>query len=173
MNIALVNGVRGGHRPMIVGLMLCAAFAAASCARDPADLTHPTALSQTQVAVSTVSSTVVAQPVNNFLCPSIAPFIVPIVVVVRPNGTAGLVVTQVRLRFTDVTNRQMPQVTLPAPLPVTQFGDALTASRDSLTFPLSLGVGCGIGPTGTVIVLVDTRDGLGRMSTAQLSVNVR
>jgi hypothetical protein len=160
------------HRALI-GLLIFTPLLAASCTdRDPATLTNPTALSQTLVGFSTTSTTVIAQPVNNAFCPSIAPFNVPIVLVVRPNGSVGLVVTQVRLQFTDNTNRQMPQVTLPAPLPITQFGDALTNSRDALAFSLSLGVGCGIGQTGTVVVLVDTRDGHGRMSTGSVSVNV-
>jgi hypothetical protein len=169
------NGVRGGSRLVIFGMLFCAALLATSCTdRDPATLTNPTALTQGfNVGFSAASTTVIAQPVNNFFCPSTFPFTVPMVVVVQPNGTTGLVLTQVRVQFTDTANRQMPQVTLPGPVPTTQFGSALTASRDAFSIPLSLGIGCGFGNTGTVVVLVDTLDGHGRMSTGRVSINVR
>jgi hypothetical protein len=67
----------------------------------------------------------------------------------------------------------MPTITLPAPVPTSQFGSALEASRGDLRFPLSMGIGCGVGRSGTISVHFNTRDGRGRHGSGHLSVSVR
>jgi hypothetical protein len=119
------------------------------------------------------STTVVAQPVANPLCPRVAPFNVPFVVVVNPNGTTGLVVTQFQVRFTDSAGITAPQITLPAPVPTTQIGSALEAARADRFFALSTGVGCGVGRTGSIVVIVDTEDDHGHKGTGRVEFNVR
>ena len=122
------------------------------------------------LTVQTGSSTVFAQPVANAFCPGVAPFVVPFTVVVQPGGAQNVVVTNIQLQFTDTAGRQAPSVTLPAPVPATQFGSALD---QALRFPVSLGIGCGVGRSGTVLVIVQSRDGTGRHSTGRMSIAVR
>ena len=121
---------------------------------------------------SALSDTVVALPVRQPRCPSVAPLDVPFVLIVRPNDQLGLVVTQLQMQFTDTSGVQMPSVTLPAPLPTTQFGSALSASRGGLQFPLRLGIGCGVGRSGTIVVQVTTRDAQGRLGSGSVRIAV-
>jgi hypothetical protein len=155
-------------------LLFAAAFATASCDKDPLRATMPTTFNTVStpsaVFVSAMSSTVFAQPRSSFSCPAISPFFAPMVILVQQNGVPGFVVSQIQLQFTDSSGRAMPQVTLPAPVPTTQFGTAL---RDSLTFPITLGLGCGFGSTGTVLVLVSTHDGLGHLGSGRMNVMVQ
>jgi hypothetical protein len=171
------SGVLQGSWQGAIGVLAAVALATSACSdSEMAARTQPTTFStsaQANVSFSTVSDTVSAVPVFGSSCPGIAPFRVPIVVLVSPNGAAGLAVTQIQLQFTDTSGIQMPQVTLPAPVPTTQFGDALDRSRDPLQFPLSLGIGCGAGRFGTVVVIVDARDGDGRHHSGRMRVNVR
>jgi hypothetical protein len=155
-------------------LLFAAAFATASCDKDPLRATMPTTFNtiatQSSVFVSAGSNTVFAQPRSNASCPAIAPFFASMVILVQPNGVPGFVVSQIQLQFTDSSGRPMPQVTLPGPVPTTQFGSAL---RDSMSFPVTLGIGCGVGRSGTVLVVVSTRDGRGHMGSGSMHVTVQ
>ena len=157
-------------------------FLAASCSDTDARsaLTQPSFVGQSFVDVSASSSAPFVQPVGSPLCPSIAPFNVLFGVVIRANGTSAVTVTGIRLRFTDTTGLQTPQVTLPmppitiaAPVPNTQIGTMTVQAGTATTLPLSLGIGCGTGSQGTIIVIVDTRDDRGRHGSQQLSIAVR
>lgn len=161
---------RRGSRNIALALLVAASAAASACDDDPMRATKPTTFNSPSVSFSAQSTTVIAQPVSNAFCPSVAPFNVPMVVVVQPNGAVNLVVTSVQLQFTDTFGHQMPQVTLPGPVPVTPFGDALDRA---LRFPVSLGIGCGVGRSGNVIVIVETRDGSGRNHKGRLEFAVR
>jgi len=171
------SGLLRGSRQCAIGVLAAVALAASACSdSDTAAPTNPTSFStsaQTNVVFSTGSTTVAAVPVFNASCPTVAPFRVPIFVFASPGGAASLVVTKIQLQFTDTSGVQMPAVTLAAPVPITQFGDALEASRDALQFPVSLDIGCGVGRFGTVVIIVDARDGHGRRHSGRMSVNVR
>jgi hypothetical protein len=176
----MTNHIRSGvlrrSQRFAIGVLAAVALAASACSdSDMAAPTNPTTFSpaQANVSFSTASTTVSAVPVFNTRCPATAPFRVPITVLVSPNGAPSLAVTQIQLQFTDTAGLQMPAVTLPAPVPITQFGDALEASRDAFQFPVSLGIGCGVGRLGTVVIVVDARDGHGRRHSGRMSVNVR
>ena len=160
-----------------ISLLVIATFLSASCSSGPEtaqNLTQPTqSSSPLSVAVSTTSSMAVAERVNNPFCPSVAPFKVPLVVVVQPDGGIGVVVTAIRMQFFDTSGAGMPQVTLPAPVPTTQFGTALNNARSGQAFPVTLGIGCGTGRTGTVQILVETRDAQGRIGSGRATVSVR
>ena len=159
-----------------ISLLVVAAFLGASCGGTDAapNLTQPTQLSSaSSVAVSTTSPIAVAQRVTNPFCPSVAPFNVPLVIVVQPDGMVGVVVTAIRVQFFDTSGFGMPQVTLPAPVPTTQFGTALATARSGQAFPVTLGIGCGTGHTGNVQILVETRDSLGRTGLGRATVSVR
>ena len=120
-----------------ISLLVVAAILSASCGGTDAaqNLTQPTSSSDSSsVAVSTISQLVVAERVNNPFCPSVTPFKVPIGIVVQPNSAVGITVTSIRVQFTDTTGAVMPQVTLPAPVPTTQFGSALENARSPQVF---------------------------------------
>jgi hypothetical protein len=159
-----------------ISLLIVVAFLGASCGGTDAtsNLTQPSpSSSPLSVAVSTTSPMVAAQSVNNPFCPSIAPFNVPLVVVVQPTGGISVFVTAIRVQFFDTSGAAAPQVTLPAPVPTTQFGTALDNARSGQVFHASLGIGCGTGHTGNVRILVETRDSQGRTGMGQATVGVR
>jgi hypothetical protein len=159
-----------------ISLLAVAAALTVSCSdADPADnLTQPTPLrTSSSVVVTTTSPTAIAERVSNPLCPSIAPFRVPLVIVVRPEEDVVVIVTSIRLQFFDTSGTSMPQVTLPAPVPTTQFGSALDNARAGHLFPVTLGIGCGTGRVGNVQVVVETRDAQGRTGSGRAAVSVR
>jgi hypothetical protein len=84
-----------------------------------------------------------------------------------------LFVNQIELQVTDILGSSLPTITLPAPVPTREFGSALAAARGDLRFPLNMGIGCGVGRSGTLSVHFNTRDGRGREGSGDLKVNVR
>ena len=165
------HGRRSPRAVSALLLVLVAAFAVTSCDEKT---TTPTTINfspASAVVVSSVPSNLFAQPRNSFSCPFVTPFFVPMVIVVQPDGTPGFVVTQIAVNFTDASGQTLPQITLPAPVPTTQFGTALEQSR-GLSFPFTLGLGCGVGRTGNVVVIVDTSDGMGHRRTGRMNVTV-
>jgi hypothetical protein len=159
-----------------MSILVSAALLAASCGGTDAqpNLTQPTISGRASaVSVSTTSPIALAQPVNNPICPSVAPFTVPLVIIVQPDGGGVVVVTAIRVQFFDVSGISMPQVTLPAPVPTTQVGTALENARAAQAFPVTLGIGCGTGHVGNVQIVVETRDAQGRTGSARASVSVR
>jgi hypothetical protein len=164
-----------------MSLLVVVAFLGASCGGTDAtsNLTQPSLSSSPlsaaplSAAVTTTSPIITAQRVNNPFCPSVAPFNVPLVVVVQPPGGVSVIVTAIRVQFVDTSGAAAPQVTLPAPVPTTQFGSALENSRSGQAFPLTVGIGCGTGQTGRMRILVDMRDSQGRTGMGQATVSVR
>jgi hypothetical protein len=121
-------------------------------------------------SLAVTPSTLVAQAVPFGGCPTVSPFNVPFNLIVTTGG--GVVtVTDITVRFTDTRGMAAPQVTLPAPVPTIPFGSALTQARQD--FPLRLSIGCGTGHTGTIVVIVGTRDRFGRFMSTQVSAPVR
>ncbi len=159
-----------------MSLLVVVAFLSASCGGTDA-VVNPTQPSPTtsalSVAVSTTSPIAVAQKIQNPFCPSVTPFSVPLVVVVQPPTGVSVVVTSIRAQFVDTLGAAAPQVTLPAPVPTTQFGSALEQARSGQSFRLTVGIGCGTGTTGNVRISVETRDSQGRTGMGQATVGVR
>jgi hypothetical protein len=160
-------------------MLLAAALVATSCSdKQP---TQPTQFnsSDSSVIVQATPQSVIAQPVNNARCPSVAPFQVGFNIVVRANGTVNVVVTNIVMQFTDVFGVRMPQVTSaapaasPGPLPSMQFGTALVQARSQQVFPIALGIGCVTTSRGTLVIMVQTRDDNGRTGSAQTAVAVQ
>jgi hypothetical protein len=92
-------------------------------------------------------------------------------VIVEPPGGASVLVTAIRVQFVDSSGVAARQVTLPAPVPMTQFGSDLERSRSA--FPLTIGIGCGTQSTGSLVILVEARDSLGRTVMGRTTVSVR
>ena len=137
-----------------MSLLVVVAFLSASCGGTDA-VVNPTQPSPTtsalSVAVSTTSPIAVAQKIQNPFCPSVTPFSVPLVVVVQPPTGVSVVVTSIRA----------------------QFGRALEQARSGQSFPLTVGIGCGTGTTGSVRIVVETRDSQGRTGMGQATVGIR
>src|SRR5689334_7288852 len=163
------------HRHSLAPMLAGALLFAASCGTmdgQPA-ATQPTPVGAAPSQMFAASEPVVsAQAVRDPFCPSVDPFRVAAGLVVQAQDV-GLIVTQISARFTDSAGVQAPQVTLPAPVPTTQFGSALVAARSQRTFPVVVGIGCGTGRTGTVMIFVSARDDFGRMRSGQVTVVVR
>jgi hypothetical protein len=159
-------------------LLVLGAFLLSACGGPYADMGSPVAPGVQRASLSVTPSTLLGQPKPFGTpapfagCPSVSPFTVPFTLVVTA-GNVAFAVTSVTVRFTDSFGAQMPQVTLPAPVPVTPFGTALVQARSGQSFPMSFGIGCGTGTTGTVVILIHTRDVNGRTDTAQLTAVVR
>ena len=176
MPTLLDRGVHGLCRRVACALLLGAAIASASCEKK-----YPTEpitfgynpLGLTAVTFSAQSSTVFAQPVSNARCPQVAPFNVPFVVVMNPNGATGVVVTGFNVRFTDSAGNSAAEILLPAPIPVTPFGSALADARGDRFFNLTTGIGCGVGQTGSIVVVVDTSDDQGHKGSSKVRFNVQ
>jgi hypothetical protein len=160
-------------------LLVVAAFLVASCGGTDATMspTKPTPLTQSSsslsVTVSTASPIASAQRVRNPFCPSVSPFDVPVVVIVEPPAGVTVIVTAIRVQFVDTSGASATQVTLPAPVPTTQFGSALEQSRSGQHFPVTIGIGCGTGSNGNLVILVEARDSLGRTLGGRATVSVR
>jgi hypothetical protein len=168
------------HQYTRASLLFAAVLLTASCSDTDAGRppTQPSLNSGPLVVVSATSSTAFAQPVANPFCPSIAPFNVALGVAVRAIGSSNVVITGIRSLFTDTFGRQAPQVTLPmlpvtlaAPGPTMQFGNAQAGS--SRMFPLTIGIGCGTDTQGTAVIIVETLDDQGRRGSEQVRVTVR
>jgi hypothetical protein len=159
-----------------ISLLVVAVALNVSCSGTdtPDSPTQPTPLtSSSSIVVTTTSPTAVAERVSSPFCPSIAPFKVPMVIVVRPDGAAAVIVTSIRLQFADTSGMSMPQVTLPAPVPMTLFGSALDNARAAQMFEVTIGIGCGTGHVGNVQVVVEARDAQGRTGLGRATVSVR
>jgi hypothetical protein len=153
-----------------------AAVLAAACSDTDARLATmtPTPLALSSASVSATPSVVAAQLVGNPSCPGLPPFRAQFKLNVQAGDERAILITDVRATFQDTTNFQAPMVTLPAPVPTVQFGSMLIEARSAQSFPLVIGLGCGsIGRNGTIIVIVDWRDDLGRQHSKQTSIVVR
>jgi hypothetical protein len=128
--------------------------------------------SSSTATISALSDNIVAQPIAQPFCPTVSPFTVPFVVVVNPNGSTGFVVNNFQMNFTDIAGTHLPSVTVPAPVPIQEFGTELTNARD-LRFPLSMGIGCGVGRSGVIVVSFDGTDQRGHKSTGNVKITVR
>jgi hypothetical protein len=123
------------------------------------------------MTLAVTPETLTVQPVRNPFCPPVAPFTAPFTLVVR-NGNLSLSIVDITMRFTDSSGIRMPPVTLTAPMLSSQFGATQLPPGGARSFPLSLDLGCGASPSGTLTIIVSTRDGNDRQGTLQVSVGV-
>ena len=177
MTTLLDRGASNRRRHIARALLVGAALIAASCGDSNLPTTPTTfgvagSSSSSNVSINALSDNIVALPVARPFCPTVSPFIVPFTVVVNPNGTTGLVVTSLNMQFTDLAGTHQPSVTVPMPIPTQEFGTELTNARD-LRFPLSLGIGCGVGRSGVIVVSFDGTDQRGKKSSGQTRITVQ
>ena len=166
------------HSFRIVIALCLLTMLAASCSDTNAPLapTDSAAGGASTVVVTATATSTSAVAVTDAFCPAVAPFTVPVGVMVQPTGKSDVTVTSIRVVFTDTAGFRAPAVTipmptaLPAPGPTPVFG---TMTQGGSRFPLSLGIGCGTGTRGTVVIIVDTTDSNGRRATNQVNVEVK
>ena len=167
---------------LFVSTALFACLLSASCSdtSDRLGVTQPTDVSESKLTVEAITPNVVAHAGRDSGCPTVSPFNVGIGVLVRATGDSTIIITGISMQFTDSFGIRAPlipvpgfPVTLPAPGPTQQFGlstpELLQRSR---RFTLDMGIGCGTGKRGTIVVFVDTIDGRGRRGTERVSVTV-
>jgi hypothetical protein len=106
-------------------------------------------------------------------CPEVQPLRVRASLVVLSDEDPTFFVREVRMRFADQSGVAGPQVTLPAPLPIRQFGTALDQARSSLMFPFDFSFGCGTDRRGTLTVIVVTSNGRGLDRSTLVTAAVR
>ena len=152
-----------------VSLLLSAVLLTTSCSdTDARSPMGPSSIGTASLELQPTSTTTFAQAVANSSCPEVAPFDVPFGFSVKTIGWSSVILTRIRAQFTDSSGVRAPEVTLPAPGPTPIFGNATPS-----TFPMRLGIGCGTGTRGVLVVIVDASDGRGRHGTGQVTIVVR
>ena len=101
-------------------------------------------------------------------CAVVTPFIMPVLVTVSPVGGISVVVTNITTQFTNNRGINAPAVTLPAPIPITQYGTALQQAKNQ-QFAFDV---CTATP-GTVFLAIDARDATGRTMTGSATIAVQ
>lgn len=118
-------------------------------------------------------SSLSAQLVSGSNCPSLPPFLVPFTVVVGGQPAFEVAMSTVRMRFRDARGIEMPQVTLTQPALTAQFATTTVAAGGSRSFPFVFRFGCATARAGTLIVIVDTRDDRGSVTSTELRATVQ
>jgi hypothetical protein len=178
MTTLLDHGASSSRCHIARALLIGAALIAAACGDSNLPTTPTTfgvagsSSSSSNVSISALSDNIVAQPVVRPFCPTVTPFVVPFTVVVNPNGNVGVVVTSINMQFTDLAGTHQPSVTVPMPVPIQEFGTELRNARE-LRFPLRLGIGCGVGRNGVIVVGFDGTDQSGKKSSGQTKITVQ
>ena len=170
------------HKLAAPSTLVLSAFLVTACDRSTPTVVEPTTVNAAGVSADVRVSAAVVDPVGDRSCRALT---IPLDLIVRA-GDLAVSLTGVRMRFEGSSDVPTPQTlppaplsppapipTNPAPVPTTQFGSELMAARSVRTFPLSLPIGCITNPDGTVIVIVDTRDGLGRRGSVEVRKSVR
>lgn len=117
------------------------------------------------------SSVLSTERTGDARCPEFPPFAVPVNLIVGADG-ADVTVDAVRLRFADVVGVTLPQVTFSPPSLMSLFGSTIVPANSSRTFPFVFRFGCGTARSGTLIIIVDTRDSRGRKTSKELRARI-
>jgi hypothetical protein len=161
------------HKLTVVSTLVLAAFLVTACDDTKSNVVAPTSPNAggngAGVSLTVTTATAVAVPDGDRGCRA---FTSPLELSVGA-GAVDVSVTDVTMRFVSSSGVSMPQVTLPAPIQTTQFGSDLIAARSVRTIPLLVPIGCTNDPTGTLVVVVGTRDGRGRRNSIEVRTRVR
>jgi len=157
------------HKLTVVSTLVLATFLVTACDDKKSNVAAPTSVDVVSVSAQVTAAPPVAQPDGRGGCPA---FTIPLELSVRA-GALDVSITDVTMRFVNSSGVAMPQVTVPAPIPTTQFGSDLIAARSVRTIPLIVPVGCTNDPTGTLVVIIGTRDGGGHRSSVEVRTKVR
>ena len=160
------------YKLALASLLAVSSVLASACNAGERTGAAPSAFSVVETPSFAITpSMLAAQPAFDRLCPPSGAFAIPLTLLVR-NGELNVTITDIALQFVDTFGVQMPQVTLPAPVLTAQFGSMLVEARKDRTVPLVVPIGCGMGRSGTVTVIVSTRDHRGRAGTSHVRARV-
>lgn len=148
--------------------LVLSTFFVIACDDTKNNVAAPTTFDVAGVSAAVTAGAAIVDPNAGTSC---AAFTIPLSLTVQTGATA-ITVTNVSAQFLGSTGVTMPQVTLPAPVPTVQFGSALVEAKSVGTIPFMLPIGCVVDRTGTVVVLVSTRDGHGHSNTTRVSTPV-
>jgi hypothetical protein len=155
--------------------LLLAWISSAACDRTmDSNITGPSseaAALSSQPSMNLTATSLTARPSGRTPCPLFQPFLASTSLVVRADG--GFALTEIAMGFRDRLGNTGPQVTLPAPVPIQQFGSELASARRTFTFPLDFAFGCGTGRSGTIVILVSGQDGRGNRIASELRAAVQ
>jgi hypothetical protein len=154
-------------------LIPIAVIVVAACGTTASPAAPTTAIAEAAASVSAQPAVAGHQATTFNFCPTTPAFSARVGLVVTATSDVAVLVQEITYRFVDSQGAPMPQVTLAAPVMTTQFGSALVNARNSRTFPLDVGMGCGAQHTGVVHVTAVIVDTNGRTCTRQLNVDVR
>lgn len=170
------------HKLAVLSTLVLSASLATACDNNKSTVAEPTPINAVGVSADVKIAAAVVDPVSDRNCRALT---IPLDLTVRA-GDLAVALTGVTMRFESSSDVPGPQSTLPAPplpsapiptnpapVPTTQFGSELMAARSVRTFALSLPIGCITNPSGTVIVIVGTRDGFGRRGSVEVRRSVR
>jgi hypothetical protein len=117
------------------------------------------------VTVDLRASPAVVDPGSDRACPL---FSIPLDLTLRA-GLQDVTVTDFTMRLLTGTGSPapMPSVTPAAPVPTVQFGSELVAARSVRTIPLVFPLGCRDSRSGTIVVVIGTRDRQGRRQSVE------
>jgi hypothetical protein len=160
----------------VIASLVVAALLVTSCGDTDSRMnaTGPTTLTAELASLNLTTSSISTTPAQTTF--SFCPFVAPVAVFLNLSVTAGAVsvaVVELGAQFVDTSGTSAPQITLPMPVPTTQFGSALVQARQTRVFPLAVGLGCATVQRGTLTVIVVTRDQNGRLTTGRVSTLVR
>ena len=154
-------------------LLVAAVLLTTSCSDTDVRLTtSPSSVGAASLEIVPTASTAFAQAAGDSACPGVPPFTVAFGFSIKTTGWSSVLVTRVRAQFTDSSGLRAPEVTLPAPGPTPIFGSSMLPGA-SHSFPLTLGIGCGTGTRGTLIIVVDASDGGSHRGSGQMAIAVR
>lgn len=151
-----------------LGALVLPTFFAIACDDTKNNVAAPTTFGVAGVSAAVTAGAAILDPTAGAAC---AAFTIPLSLTVQAGATT-LSVTNVSAQFLSSTGMTMPQVSLPSPVSTVQFGSALVEAKSARTIPLMLPIGCVVERTGTVVVLVSTRDGRGHSNTTTVSTPV-
>ena len=156
------------HKLTTVSALLLAAFLVNACDDAKHNVAAPTTFDAAGVSADVTAAPPVIDPDGDRGCPA---FTIPVELSVR-TGALDVAITDVTMQFVNSSGIPMPQVTLPAPLPAAQFGSALIAARSVRSIPLVVPVGCTNDLTGSVVVILGTRDGRGHRRSTEARTHI-
>ena len=115
---------------------------------------------------------VVADVIPTPFCPSVQPFTASFNLNVGVQSGFGVFLHEVQMGFFNGLGTH-PRVVIPAPGLTDRFGSTFVPGGGSRAFPFLFEFGCFTGRSGTMVVVVETRDNRGRIDSKTIEVEVR
>jgi hypothetical protein len=183
--------------PTYAAVSLVLVFASASaCNRGASTVTSPDTTTNLKASLSVEPTAVRPDFLTGFTCAALPAFGAQLTVIV---GGDDLIVRGIRFSFTDRVGRTVipdafptaPVTSLPITFPIPPGGSSIPTNspipvpgfpsfngsrivpNSRLTQPFLLRFGCDVAPEGTIVVVIDTSDVIGRTGRSEVRVSLR